>query len=244
MAFASNVSQPSPATPRSSEALFDRPALILTLSPSTLAFERALPTSTALSLKIEGRITHPHAPCDASVLATDCSQSDLSAIIDRLPTQSRYIYQRNLSLPHSPVSSYYDTRLSCYYNHSIQVTYRCDLSRRHWIYVHGNTNRFRSCFSPCSDDERIALLTKYFTHEQRPRIRSNVTRNFDGFRLRCFNQRERRWKAIAYKCGTLTLSTQQWFKLNSCFEPKHLPASTGTLDELVDASAVPLSFQV
>jgi len=108
-------------------------------------------------------------------------------------------------------------KLTCYSNNSIQVIYRCDLLTKKWIYVHGNTNHFRTCYALCNNKERNDLLNKYFTKSEQTRICINYNRKNKSFRLRCFNQNENQWKSITYQCGTLTITKDQWFSLHSCF---------------------------
>ena len=149
----------------------------------------------------------------------DCPQSALSAFISRLPVESRHIYQQKLP---SYSSLYYDVKLACYFNHTIQMTYRCNLSSKRWIYVYGITNRFRQCYPSCTNHERDALLNKYFTRDQQRQIRTRYVRQDKSLRLKCFNQNENRWKVIKYKCNSMTITKYQWFKLHSCFEPRRI----------------------
>jgi hypothetical protein len=149
------------------------------------------------------------------ILDNDCSSSELESLISRLPTQSRYIHRQNLT---SYSSVYYDMKLTCYFNPLIQITYRCELLSKQWIYVHGNTNRFRTCYPSCSDTERKEVLNKYFTSNEQTQIRTKYLRTSKILRLRCFNTNENRWRSINYKCGTMTITTDQWFRLYSCFQ--------------------------
>ncbi|CAF3757932.1 unnamed protein product [Rotaria socialis] len=151
----------------------------------------------------------------SAIKENDCSQSELTSIINNLPTQNRNIYSQRLK---SYSSSYYDTRFRCYFNDSIQITYRCDLSNKQWIYVHGFTSSFNKCHSPCNNDERNALLNKYFTTNEQSKIRAKYIERTKSLRLSCLNIIENRWKSIRYRCGTMTITTAQWFKLHSCFQ--------------------------
>ena len=146
----------------------------------------------------------------------DCSQSELLSLIGRLPTKSRYVYQQKFT--HYLPSFYYDIKLTCYFNYSIQITYRCNLPNKRWIYVNGFINRFRQCYPPCNNSERNKLLNKYFTRYQQTKIRTKYIRRIELLRLSCFNKNENRWKAILYKCGTITITKHQWFRLHSCFQ--------------------------
>jgi hypothetical protein len=109
-------------------------------------------------------------------------------------------------------------KLACYFNHALQVTYRCDLSTKQWIYVYGNSNRFDTCEPPCSNKERNEFLNKYFTQYEQTKIRSIYIQKKKVLRVRCFNTNENRWKSINYQCGTMTITKYQWFKLHSCFQ--------------------------
>jgi hypothetical protein len=108
-------------------------------------------------------------------------------------------------------------RLTCYSNKLIQVTYRCDLSTKKWIYVYGNTNNFRTCYSFCNNKERNDLLNKYFIKSEQTKICINYNKKRKSLRLKCFNQNENQWKSINYQCGTMTITKDQWYSLNSCF---------------------------
>ena len=110
-------------------------------------------------------------------------------------------------------------KLTCYFNHSIQIIYRCDLSSKQWMYVYGNTNHFQRCHPPCANSERIELLNKYFSQYEQSKIHAKYIEKRKSVRFRCFNTHENRWKSISYKCGTMTLTKYQWFKLHSCFQP-------------------------
>jgi len=149
-------------------------------------------------------------------LVDDCSQSDLSSLIANLPTQSRYIYPYKLP---SYSSLYYDMKLTCHFNQSIEIIYRCDLSNKQWIYVYGNSNHFQACYLPCDLSERLELLNKYFTKDEQSKIRTKYIAKSKSVRFRCFHTTENRWKSINYKCGTKSLTKYQWFRLHSCFQP-------------------------
>jgi hypothetical protein len=110
-------------------------------------------------------------------------------------------------------------RVACYFNNSIEVIYRCDLSTNKWNYIHGSTERFRTCSPPCDNNERNNLLDKYFTQSQQTKIRTIYIRKKKLLRLRCFNTNENLWKSINYQCGKMSITKYQWFKLHSCFQP-------------------------
>ncbi|CAF2061075.1 unnamed protein product [Rotaria magnacalcarata] len=162
----------------------------------------------------------------SAIEENDCSQSELTSIINNLPTQNSNIYSQTLK---SYSSSYYDTRLTCYSNDSIQITYRCDLSRKQWIYVYGITNSFEKCYSPCTDDERNALLNKYFAANEQSKISVKYIQRNKSLLLSCLNIIENRWKSIRYRCGTMAITTAQWFKLHSCFQSTAVNATQPTV---------------
>ncbi|CAF2853038.1 unnamed protein product [Rotaria sp. Silwood2] len=164
-------------------------------------------TSNTLSYSIQSTL--------GPIKENDCSQSELSSIILRLPTESRNIYSQKLV---SYSSSSYDMRLTCYFNHSIQITYRCNLLNKQWIYVHGNINRFQKCYQTCSNNERHELLNKYFTQYQQAKIRTIYIPERNSLRVSCLNRAIKRRIAIRYKCGTMTITTRQWYRLYSCFQ--------------------------
>lgn len=109
-------------------------------------------------------------------------------------------------------------RLRCYFNDLIQITYRCDLLTKQWIYVYGNSNSFQRCYPLCSNNERNDLLNKFFTLSEQTKIQTVYLQKRKALRLRCFNPYDRQWKSINYKCGTMTITKYQWFKLHSCFQ--------------------------
>ena len=151
---------------------------------------------------------------DISSSVDDCSQSHLSTLISHLPTNPRYIYSRQLI---SYSSSYYDIKLVCQYNNLIEITYRCDRRTRQWGYVYGNTNHFRRCSPLCNENEQNDLLNKYFTRSEQEELRVEYLERRKSLRLRCFNRHENRWRSVYYKCGTMTISKSQWYRLHSCF---------------------------
>lgn len=146
-------------------------------------------------------------------LGRDCFPSDLIRIINDLPTRSRYIYSQRT--PFSS-ASYYDVRLICHYNPSIQITYRCDVFTRQYIYVYGNSQNFRQCVPRCTDDERRNLLNKYFTSYQQRDIQATFTNNDNSIRFSCFDSNAYQWKSIEYQCGTMTITKDQWYQIHSC----------------------------
>lgn len=156
-------------------------------------------------------------------LGNDCFPSDLSRIISHLPTHSRYIYSQR-----SPFSSasYYDVRLICHYNTLIQITYRCDLLTRQFIYVYGNSNQFRQCVPRCSDDEQRNLLRKYFSSNEQRAIHATFTERDHFIRYSCFNSNDNQWKSIDYQCGTMTITTDQWYRIHSCFQSTRRTTTT------------------
>ena len=159
-----------------------------------------------------------------NLLERDCSQLHLSELISYLPVESRYVYSQRLT-SYSPL--YYDVKFLCHYNNLIQVTYRCDLSTQRWIYIHGNTNSFSGCSPLCSESERRDLLSKYFSPYEQQQIRAKQIEEKNVLRLRCFDRNENRWKSINYKCGTITISKDQWFQLHSCFS-RTIPTTATT----------------
>lgn len=142
--------------------------------------------------------------------------TELASIIARLPAESRYISTQN-SIQYS--STYYDTKLVCNFNKSIQITYRCDLSTKQWIYVYGHSKSFQKCYPPCGDDERKQLLNKYFTEYEQTKIRTRYVPERNSLRVSCLNRNERRWKSIRYKCDSMIITPKQWYHLHSCFHP-------------------------
>ena len=110
--------------------------------------------------------------------------------------------------------------MTCSFNQSIQITYRCDLISQRWIYVYGHSQQFRQCYPLCSREEQHELLEKYFTHQQQSHIRTIRRRHRPYLRFRCYNGQENRWNSVVYRCGTLTLTTYQWFQLHDCSQSK------------------------
>lgn len=217
MALSINVSQSVPRTTVSSKLnVCDPWTALLLFSP----IASTQPLSSSHSAPGSDHIRTLRSNAQLLILANDCASTEYSSVIARLPTQSRYITGQNLP---SLSSSYYDRRFICYFNHSIQITYRCDLSEQRWIYVHGASKDFRRCYPPCSYEERNELLDKYFTYNERSQIRINRRRHQTTLRLRCFNDRENRWNAIIYSCGSLSLTKEQWFKLHACFDSRAVP---------------------
>jgi hypothetical protein len=119
-------------------------------------------------------------------------------------------------------------KLTCSFNNSTQVIYRCNLLTKQWIYVYGNTNDFHTCYPLCSNNERNDLLNKYFSLSEQAEIRVHYIQKIKSLRLRCFNPYEKRWKSINYKCGTMTISKYQWFRLHSCFQSFITPTISST----------------
>ncbi len=70
----------------------------------------------------------------------------------------------------------------------------------------------------CNEKERYDLLNKYFSQYEQQQIRANYIQRKNLLRLRCYNRKENCWKSINYKCGTMTITKSQWYKLHSCFQ--------------------------
>ncbi|CAF0771361.1 unnamed protein product [Rotaria sordida] len=184
--------------------------------PSTnISIIESRPSQTTHS-STSTRPSYPVQSTLSTIKENDCSQSELSSIIARLPTESRNIYSQKLTFYSS---LYYDIKLTCYFNYSIQITYRCNLLNKQWIYVHGNTNRFQKCYLSCNNNERNELLNKYFTKYQQTKIRTRYIQENNSLRLSCLHKPSKRRIAIRYKCGTMTITTKQWYRLHSCFPP-------------------------
>ncbi|UJR33001.1 hypothetical protein I4U23_020461 [Adineta vaga] len=151
----------------------------------------------------------------SSLQIADCSQMELSILIANLPTESRYIQTQRLP---SYSSLYYNIKLTCNFNQSIQIIYRCDLINKRWMYIYGNTNQFQKCSQPCNSRERMELLNKYFTQHEQNKIQTIYLRRRNQLRLRCFNKKENQWKTIFYTCETMSITTYEWFDIHSCFQ--------------------------
>ncbi|CAF3387940.1 unnamed protein product [Rotaria sp. Silwood1] len=172
--------------------------------PSTLSYSR------------QSSLLYPVQSTLSTIKENDCSKWELSLIINRLPTESRNIFSQKLTYH---LSSYYDMKLTCYFNHSIQITYRCNLLTKQWIYVYGISNRFQKCYQSCSKNERNELLNKYFTQYQQTKIHTRYIQEKNSLRLSCLHKPSKRRIAIRYKCGTMTITTKQWYRLHLCFQP-------------------------
>lgn len=159
----------------------------------------------------------------SNISISDCPQTDIPHFVAQLPTQSRYVYSTKfISQP-----TYYDLKLTCAFNSVIQITYRCDLHTKKWFYVYGNSRSFDQCYPTCYTDERQQVLNKYFSPIEQQRIRSRYLERKQSIVFRCYNSHNRCWKTIVYKCGTNTITKQQWFKIHSCFQQqKTLPDVT------------------
>lgn len=96
------------------------------------------------------------------------------------------------------------------------MTYRCDLLTRQYIYVYGNSNLFRQCVPRCTDDERRNLLRKYFSSNEQRDIHATFNERDHFIRFSCYNINENQWKSIDYQCGTMTITTDQWYRMYSC----------------------------
>ena len=158
-----------------------------------------------------------------------CSESDFNALIGQLPTQSRYLSHRDSP---SSASNYFDRRVTCSFNQSIHLTYRCDQNDQRWTYVYGSSRAFRRCYPPCSDEERKELFEKYFSPEERKFLRPIRRGNRPFLRLRCSNAGKNRLKAVVYRCGTLSLTSSQWFQLHSCSQDEPIEAPLPGKSEL------------
>ena len=125
--------------------------------------------------------------------------------------------------------------MTCRFNKSIHITYRCDRIQNRWIYVHGNSKDFYHCYPPCSEQERSLLLNKYFTKTQQSSFRIvRLINDSSAIRFRCFNNQTRRWNRVIYQCGQLSFNQSQLSRLSSCFQGKErneLPGRYSIVDD-------------
>lgn len=155
-------------------------------------------------------------------IAADCPQTDVSHFVAQLSTPSHYVY----STKFTSQLTYYDLKLTCAFNSMIQITYRCDLYTKKWLFIDGDSYSFDQCYPTCFTDERIQLLNKYFSSDEQRQIRSRYLDRRQSIRFRCFNFHDKRWKSIVYKCNSHEITKEQWFKIHSCFK-KHTPLLSG-----------------
>lgn len=64
----------------------------------------------------------------------------------------------------------------------------------------------------------MELLNKYFTRYEQSKIQTIYLRRRNQLRLRCLSKHENQWKTVFYSCGTMEITTQQWYELHSCFQ--------------------------
>lgn len=149
--------------------------------------------------------------------AEQCSQTEFNELVESLSTKSEFLSFRNKSSPWA--SNYFDQQIFCRYNKSIQITFRCDVPTRKWIYVYGSRTNFQRCFPSCGIAEKNYVLTQYLSEEKSSAIRA-VRRKTDVgiLRFRCFNHQRRGWIGIRYKCASFQLNETQLNRLNSCFK--------------------------
>ncbi|CAF1375263.1 unnamed protein product [Adineta steineri] len=193
---------------------------LATSAPTLESTTKIIPaTSTPISYTASSTTTSLSyiAPSTTTVVKdSDCSQMELSLLISQLPTQFRYVQPTKLS-SYSPY--FYNVRLSCYFNQSIEMTYRCDLPTKRWIYINGSIDSFRNCYPPCNNTERYNLLNKYFTTYEQSQIRTRYIEKYKSLLIQCLSVIDRQWKSINYKCGTMSITVFQWYKIHSCFQP-------------------------
>ncbi|CAF0912575.1 unnamed protein product [Adineta ricciae] len=192
---------------------YEIPPIAMMIDNTTQSTSTTTSTSSTLAQSINTIPTV--AVVTTSLQIADCSQAELSILVANLPAESRYVIPQRLP---SYSSLYYNIKLTCQFNNSIQIIYRCDLLNKRWLYIYGNTNHFRMCSRPCNNTERMELLNKYFTRHEQSKIQTIYLRRRNQLRLRCLSNHENQWKTVFYSCGTMAITPQQWYELHSCFQ--------------------------